>query len=91
MSTDLRFRFKLFDALMVFLKEFLEKNPFEKNQQTLNIYEKFPSTQRINLISGKRLNSKATAVHELLQFLSSLLGINKALIKRFIFVFILAR
>ena len=33
---------------MVFLKEFFEKVDFEKNQQTTNKYEKFPSRQRVN-------------------------------------------
>ena len=36
---------KLFDALMVFLKEFFQKVNFEKNQQTTKKHEKLPSMQ----------------------------------------------
>ena len=44
---------KLFDTLMVFLKEFLEKVDNEKKQQTTKKYEKFPREwggggQRVN-------------------------------------------
>ena len=39
---------KLFDTLMVFLKEFFEKVDFEKNQQTTKKHEKLPSRQRVN-------------------------------------------
>ena len=37
--------FKLFDSLVVFLKEFYEKVDFEKNQQTKQKYAKLPSRQ----------------------------------------------
>ena len=33
----------LFDSLMVFLKEFIEKVDFEKNQQTTKKHAKLPS------------------------------------------------
>ena len=36
---------KLFDTLLVFLKEFLEKVNFEKNQQTTKKHSKLPSRQ----------------------------------------------
>ena len=36
---------KLFDILMVFLKEFFQKVNFEKNQQTTKKHEKLPSRQ----------------------------------------------
>ena len=36
---------KLFDILMVFLKEFFQKVNFEKNQQTTKKREKLPSMQ----------------------------------------------
>ena len=39
--------FKLFDILMVLLKEFFEKVDFEKNQQTTKKSEKLPSMQRV--------------------------------------------
>ena len=42
---------KLFDTLMVFLKEFFEKVQIEKNQQTTKKHEKLPSRQRVEQIS----------------------------------------
>ena len=36
---------KLFDILMVFLKEFFQKVNYEKNQQTTKKHEKLPSMQ----------------------------------------------
>ena len=44
--------FKLFDILVVFLKEFLEKVYFEKNQQTTKKHEKLASMQRVPNRSG---------------------------------------
>ena len=44
---------KLFDILMVFLKEFFQKVHFEKNQQTTKNHEKLPSRQWVNL-DGRR-------------------------------------
>ena len=41
---------KLFDTLMVFLKEFFKEVDFEKNQQTTKKPEKLPSRQRVNPI-----------------------------------------
>ena len=41
---------KLFDILMVFLKEFFQKNNFEKNQQTTKKHEKLPSRQWVNQV-----------------------------------------
>ena len=40
---------KLFDILMVFLKEFFQKVDFEKNQQTTKKHEKLPSRQWVKL------------------------------------------
>ena len=40
---------KLFDLLMVFLKEFCEKVDFEKNRQMTKKRENFPSMQRVNV------------------------------------------
>ena len=37
---------KLFDILMVFLKEFFEKFALEKNQQPTKKHEQFPKGQR---------------------------------------------
>ena len=39
---------KLFDTLMVFLKEFFENVDFEINQQTTKEHEQFPRGQRVN-------------------------------------------
>ena len=39
---------KLFSTLMAFLKEFLIKVDFEKNQQTTKKHAKFPIRQRVN-------------------------------------------
>ena len=39
----------LFDTQMVFLKEFLEKVNFEKNQQTTKKHEQFPRGQRVKV------------------------------------------
>ena len=36
---------KLYDTLMIFLKDFIEKVDFEKNQQTIKKHEKLPSRQ----------------------------------------------
>ena len=50
---------KLFDTLMVFLKEFFEKVDFEKKQQTTKKKrEKFPSVQRVALkqVFGESMN-----------------------------------
>ena len=41
---------KLFDTLMVFLKESFEKVDFEKNQQTTKKHEKLPRGQKVNRI-----------------------------------------
>ena len=41
---------KLFDTLMVLLKEFFEKVEFEKNQQTTKKHAKLPSRQRVGLL-----------------------------------------
>ena len=41
---------KLFDTLMVFLKEFFETFDFEKNQQTTTKRENFPRRQRVKFI-----------------------------------------
>ena len=38
---------KLFDTSMIFLKEFFEKDDFEKNQQTTKKHAKLPRMQRI--------------------------------------------
>ena len=38
---------KLFETLIVFLKEFFEKVDFKKNQQTTKKREKFPRGQRV--------------------------------------------
>ena len=38
---------KLFDTLLVFLKEFFEKVDFEKNQQTTKKHAKLPRRQRV--------------------------------------------
>ena len=40
---------KLFDTLMVFLKEFFKIIDFEKNQQTTQKHEKLPSMQKGNM------------------------------------------
>ena len=40
--------FKLFDTLMVFLKEFFEKADFERNQQTTKKHEKFSVGKELN-------------------------------------------
>ena len=42
---------KLFDTLMVFLKEFFEKVDFEKTQQRIKWHE-LPSMQRVNAINS---------------------------------------
>ena len=42
---------KLFDTLMVFLKEFFEKVDFEKNQQTTKKHEKLPRRQRVKRVA----------------------------------------
>ena len=42
--------FKLFDTLMVFLKEFFWKVDFEKNQQTTKKHENFPSSLPCHLV-----------------------------------------
>ena len=39
---------KLFDTLMVLLKEFFKKVDFEKNQQTTKIPQKIPRRQRVD-------------------------------------------
>ena len=39
---------KLFDTQMVFLKEFLEKDEFEKKQQTTKKHKKFPRGKGVN-------------------------------------------
>ena len=39
---------KLFDTLMVYLKEFFQNVNFEKNQQTIKKHEKLPSMQWAN-------------------------------------------
>ena len=41
---------KLFDTLMVFLKEFFRKYDFEKKQQTTTMHTKLPSRQRVEKI-----------------------------------------
>ena len=41
---------KLFDTLMVFLKEVLEKLDFKKNQQTTKKHAKLPGRQRVNKV-----------------------------------------
>ena len=38
---------KLFDTLMVFLKEFFKKVDFEKNLHTTKKHEKLPKMQRV--------------------------------------------
>ena len=43
--TNRRPGFKLFDILMVYLKEVFKKVNFEKNQQTTKKHEKLPSMQ----------------------------------------------
>ena len=42
---------KLFDILIVFLKEFFWKINFEKNQQTTKKHEKLPSMQWVKLLN----------------------------------------
>ena len=55
---------KLFDTLMVFLKEFFEKEDFEKNQKTTQKHTKLPSmtwrqfTTRINLKASCEMCSR---------------------------------
>ena len=43
----------MFDALMVFMKEFFEKVDSEKNQQTTKKREKFPRGQKVNERKGE--------------------------------------
>ena len=44
---------KLFDILMVFLKEFFQKVNFEKNQQTTKKREKLHSLQSVKNSDGQ--------------------------------------
>ena len=48
---------KLFDTLMVFLKEYFEKVDFEKNQLTTKFFEKLPSMKRFFCYWNISLNS----------------------------------
>ena len=45
-----RSEFKLFDTLMVFLKEFFGKIDFEKNEQTSKMHAKLPSKQSFRVL-----------------------------------------
>ena len=54
----------LFDAQMVFLKEFFEKADFEKNQQTAKKREKLPRRQRVTCTS-LRVNSCNSQVRQI--------------------------
>ena len=50
----------MLDTQMVFLKEFFEKNDFEKNQQTTKKHEKFPkgqSVKHVRLLKNKMTNN----------------------------------
>ena len=47
----------MFDALMVFLKEFSEKVYFEKNQQTTKKHAKLPSMQSSTYLVAKDVGS----------------------------------
>ena len=44
---------KLFDTLLVFLKEFFLNVDFEKNQQTTKKYARFPSILDDSIIKGE--------------------------------------
>ena len=48
MSGLIRSGSKLFDTLMVFLKEFFEKVDFENNQQKTKSMEDYPVGKRVN-------------------------------------------
>ena len=45
--------FSLFDTLMVFLKEFFEKDDFEKNQRTTKHMKKLSSMRRVKATNCK--------------------------------------
>ena len=49
---------KLFDTLMVFLKEFIEKDDVEKDQQMTRKHEKLPSMQRVKDVYADPMKSR---------------------------------